>query len=126
MEIENINRIHFIGIGGIGMSNLVRYFLSKGVSVSGYDLVKTDLTDRLTNEGASIHFIDELDSIQQIDKIDLVVYTPAIPMDHNQLSYFIKSDLPYPVISIHTKNLNFETNEADYQALLRIIFNASF
>ena len=93
MEIENINRIHFIGIGGIGMSNLSRYFLSKGVTVSGYDRVKTDLTDRLANEGAAIHFIDELDSIQQIDKIDLVVYTPAIPMDHNQLSYFIKSEV---------------------------------
>jgi len=108
LEIENINRIHFIGIGGIGMSNLVRYFLSKGVNVSGYDLVKTDLTDRLTNEGASIHFIDELNSIQQIDKIDLVVYTPAIPLDHNQLSYFIKSDLPVikraELLGLITKN----------------------
>ena len=108
MEIENINRIHFIGIGGIGMSNLARYFLSKGVSVSGYDRVKTDLTDRLANEGAAIHFVDELDSIKQIDKIDLVVYTPAIPMNHNQLSYFIKSDLPVikraELLGLITKN----------------------
>jgi UDP-N-acetylmuramate--alanine ligase len=108
LEIENINRIHFIGIGGIGMSNLARYFLSKGVSVSGYDRVKTDLTDRLANEGAAIHFVDELDSIKQIDKIDLVVYTPAIPMNHNQLSYFIKSDLPVikraELLGLITKN----------------------
>ncbi len=93
MNIDNINRIHFIGIGGIGMSNLARFFLSKGVSVSGYDRVETDLTFQLIDEGADIHFIDDVNLINELEKIDLVVYTPAISVDHGELSYFVNSDI---------------------------------
>ena len=75
------------------MSNLARFFLSKGVAVSGYDRVATELTDNLINEGAKIHFEDDLSSIGDVDKIDLVAYTPAIPNENNQLTYFKNSSI---------------------------------
>ncbi|MBC7629810.1 UDP-N-acetylmuramate--L-alanine ligase [Ferruginibacter sp.] len=78
--------IYFLGIGGIGMSALARYFKSIGVKVSGYDKTPTALTQQLTAEGINIHFED---SIQLIDKaVQLVVYTPAVPASHNELNYF--------------------------------------
>jgi len=85
--------IYFLGIGGIGMSALARFFNQKGKNVAGYDKVETPLTKALVNEGISIHFDDEL---EQIDKkylsktSTLVVYTPAIPQDHKQWNYFKK------------------------------------
>lgn len=88
MNLNNINSIHFIGIGGIGMSNLARYFLSKGVSVSGYDRIESSITNNLINEGAAIHYVDEIQQIKNIDSLDLVVYTPAITEKNTQLSYF--------------------------------------
>ena len=83
--LTNIKNIYFIGIGGIGMSALARYFNTQGVKVSGYDKTPTPLTDDLKKEGIAIHFEDD---INQIDKeATVVVYTPAIPAEHKELNY---------------------------------------
>jgi UDP-N-acetylmuramate--alanine ligase len=83
--LTNIKHIYFIGIGGIGMSALARYFNTQGVAVSGYDKTPTALTDDLVKEGIKIHFEDD---INQIDKAaTVVVYTPAIPANHKELNY---------------------------------------
>lgn len=84
--LTNIKRIYFIGIGGIGMSALARYFNTQGVFVSGYDKTPTPLTDNLIKEGIHIHFEDDLN---QIDKdAEVVVYTPAIPAAHLELNFY--------------------------------------
>lgn len=85
------NNIYFIGAGGIGMANLVRYFLSKGCDVAGYDRTPSALTDALQEEGASIVFDDNPNMIplpfRNPDKT-LVVYTPAVPEDNPLMTYF--------------------------------------
>lgn len=83
--------IYFIGIGGIGMSNLARYFLSKGMPVAGYDRTETALTKALEAEGANIHYVDDIEVVPQafLNKHDtLIIYTPAIPETNNELTYF--------------------------------------
>lgn len=90
-KLEDIKSVYFIGSGGIGMSALIRYFLSKGKLVAGYDKTPTDLTQRLIAEGANIHYEDNCAFIpeQCKDKAStLVVYTPAIPSDHSELTWF--------------------------------------
>jgi UDP-N-acetylmuramate--alanine ligase len=83
--LTNIKHIYFIGIGGIGMSALARYFNTQGVAVSGYDKTPTALTNDLEKEGIKVHFEDD---IHQIDKAaTVVVYTPAIPATHSELNY---------------------------------------
>ena len=83
--LTNIKHIYFIGIGGIGMSALARYFNTQGVVVSGYDKTPTALTADLEKEGIKIHFEDD---IHQIDKAaTVVVYTPAIPANHSELNF---------------------------------------
>src|SRR5438128_1843861 len=78
--------IYFLGIGGIGMSALARYFNSLGVRVSGYDKTETVLTKQLVAEGIAIHYED---NTMLIDKqAQLVVYTPAVPRDHSELNYY--------------------------------------
>jgi UDP-N-acetylmuramate--alanine ligase len=78
--------IYFIGIGGIGMSALARYFNSKKIIVSGYDKTETVLTKQLAAEGIQVHYED---NIEFIDKnADLIVYTPAVPKDHRELNYY--------------------------------------
>lgn len=87
----NGESIYFIGIGGIGMSNLARYFLSKGKRVGGYDRTESALTRLLQEEGALIHYEDDLDSIPALflnPQKTLVVYTPAVPATHSELRYF--------------------------------------
>lgn len=87
----NYENIYFIGIGGIGMSNLARYFLSKGKRVGGYDRTETPLTRKLAEEGAFVHYEDNLQKIPSsfIDKEKtLVVYTPAVPASHGELVFF--------------------------------------
>ncbi len=87
IDIKDIKRIYFLGIGGIGMSALARYFNSKGVVVNGYDKTETVLTKQLVKEGIGIHFEDD---IKFIDKnANLVIYTPAVPKDHKELNYFL-------------------------------------
>ena len=83
--------VYFVGAGGIGMSALERYFLSKGLVVAGYDRTACQLTEELRAEGADIHYEDNPDLIPKAcrDKEEtLVVYTPAIPADHKELNYF--------------------------------------
>ena len=90
MEIKDIKRVYFLGIGGIGMSALARYFNTKGVAVSGYDKTETVLTKKLEAEGIAIHFKD---NIEFIDKAaELVIYTPAVPKDHKELNYFLENN----------------------------------
>lgn len=87
----NYKSVYFIGIGGIGMSNLARYFLSQGKQVAGYDRVETPLTKALSHEGAHVHYEDNLQLIPTdfLDKQHtLVVYTPAVPALHSELRYF--------------------------------------
>ena len=85
------NSVYFIGIGGIGMSALARYFLHRGLVVGGYDKTPSDLTRQLEKEGAQIHYEDNLQLVPEpcLDsQHTLVVYTPAIPADHSELTYF--------------------------------------
>ena len=79
------DNIYFLGIGGIGMSALARYFYSKGCRVTGYDKTPSPLTRRLEEEGIAIHYEDNPDLIP--DDIDLVIITPAIPSDSLELNY---------------------------------------
>lgn len=89
--MNNIQSIYFIGIGGIGMSNLARYFLSKGKKVAGYDRTETSLTKDLVTEGAEIHYTDDIKLIPGYCKdkeSTLVVYTPAVPGENEEVRYF--------------------------------------
>ena len=86
-----IKAVYFVGIGGIGMSAIARYFLSRGIAVGGYDRTPSDLTEQLCKEGALVHYEDNVDLIpvQCRDKEStLVIYTPAIPAEHTELTYF--------------------------------------
>jgi UDP-N-acetylmuramate--alanine ligase len=89
----NLDSVYFVGVGGIGMSALARYFVSQGKAVAGYDRVSTTLTDQLAREGVNIHFEDRSvlipDSFRNPDRT-LVIYTPAISEQNQQLSYFRK------------------------------------
>lgn len=78
--------VYFIGIGGIGMSALARYFKYKGVNVSGYDKTSTTLTKELESEDIAIHYEERVDLIPK--QVDVVVYTPAIPKQHVELMYY--------------------------------------
>lgn len=84
--IEKIKSVYFIGIGGIGMSALARYFHSKGVKISGYDKTETSLTKELAATGIEIHYEEKIDLIPK--EAGLVVYTPAIPKEHKELLYY--------------------------------------
>jgi UDP-N-acetylmuramate--alanine ligase len=86
-SLNGIQKVYFIGIGGIGMSAIARYFHFKGLEVSGYDRTQTDLTKLLEEEGISIHYEEDLDAIPK--DADLVVYTPAMPTDHTGLVYYL-------------------------------------
>jgi UDP-N-acetylmuramate--alanine ligase len=88
--IGETKSVYFLGIGGIGMSALARYFNSKGIRVSGYDKTKTTLCKELTAEGINIHYEDNLQFIDKNAK--LVIYTPAIPKDHQELNYYLQHD----------------------------------
>lgn len=79
--------VYFLGIGGIGMSAIARYFLSKGLKVSGYDKTETPLTKRLVEEGMNIHYEDSIDLIDK--EADVVVYTPAVPKEHQEYNYLL-------------------------------------
>lgn len=91
MNLAGIQNIYFIGIGGIGMSAIARYFHRLGKNVSGYDKTATHLTDELVQEGIAIHFTDDISLIAENYKNKentLVVITPAIPKDHTEWNYF--------------------------------------
>ncbi|WP_417856622.1 UDP-N-acetylmuramate--L-alanine ligase [Xanthomarina gelatinilytica] len=91
MNLDNIHNVYFIGIGGIGMSALARYFHAKNKRVAGYDKTKTEITDALETLGIQVHFNDSVSNIPEpFFNYDttLVVYTPAIPKDNMELVYF--------------------------------------
>ena len=93
MNVNTLKSVYFIGAGGIGMSALVRYFLSKDKKVGGYDRTPSELTEKLIEEGAQIHYEESVELISG-DFLDpettLIVYTPAIPDTHTELQYFRK------------------------------------
>ncbi|MBQ8049319.1 MAG: UDP-N-acetylmuramate--L-alanine ligase [Bacteroidales bacterium] len=82
-----MNHVYFIGIGGIGMSAIARYYNFKGVKVSGYDKTPSELTHALESEGIEVHYEDNTDFIPKDVENTLVVYTPAIPKDMGELVY---------------------------------------
>ena len=87
----NIKAVYFVGIGGIGMSAIARYFLSSGIAVAGYDRTPSELTEQLIREGALVHYEDNVELIPasfRDRESTLVVYTPAIPEEHTELTYF--------------------------------------
>jgi UDP-N-acetylmuramate--alanine ligase len=94
---DNINRVYFIGVGGIGMSALARYFKFTGKKVAGYDLTSTPLTAKLSGEGIEISFSDDVKTIpldflnEETKEMALVVYTPAIPANNRIFRYFKES-----------------------------------
>ncbi len=91
MELKNIKSVYFLGAGGIGMSALVRYFLSEKKFVAGYDRTPSELTNRLIEEGAQLHFEEDVEQIPEVcknNKETLVIYTPAIPKGHKEWEYF--------------------------------------
>lgn len=91
MELKDIKAVYFIGAGGIGMSAIARYFIHKGMVVAGYDKTPSELTRRLEKEGVLIHYEESVDEIPHACKkpaSTLVVYTPAIPADHKELTFF--------------------------------------
>lgn len=93
MEFNAIKKIYFIGIGGIGMSALARYFKKHGAEVHGYDRSESALTRALAAEGMHVHYTDDAAFIPE--NVDLVVYTPAVPKEHAELNWFL--DRGYPV-----------------------------
>ena len=91
MDANKLKSVYFIGAGGIGMSALVRYFLSKDIKVGGYDRTSSELTEKLIEEGACIHFKDDIKLIPSEflqKESTLIIYTPAIPESHSELTFF--------------------------------------
>jgi len=92
MNLNNIHNIYFIGIGGIGMSAIARYFNANGKHVGGYDKTKTDITDSLVDLGITVTFSDDINNLEGRylnPETTLIVYTPAVPKNHAQLNYFL-------------------------------------
>jgi UDP-N-acetylmuramate--alanine ligase len=91
MNLNQIHNVYFIGIGGIGMSNLARYFKNSGKQVAGYDKTPTVLTSELVQSGISIHFDDNITAIPSNFKVEntLVIVTPAVPKMHSEWNYFL-------------------------------------
>lgn len=94
INLLDIKQVYFIGIGGIGMSAIARYFAAHGVKVSGYDRTETVLTKSLKQGGIEVHYEENISAIPKL--IDLVVYTPAIPATNSELIYYREND--YPVL----------------------------
>ncbi|NRB60138.1 MAG: UDP-N-acetylmuramate--L-alanine ligase [Winogradskyella sp.] len=91
MNFKSVNNVYFIGIGGIGMSALARYFVAYGKQVGGYDKTSTEITKALEDLGVQVHFEDDIalvDSKFLNPEQTLVVYTPAIPNSHSEFQYF--------------------------------------
>src|SRR5665647_2456777 len=89
-DYTTISRVYFIGIGGIGMSALAKYYLSKNATVSGYDKTVTPLTLQMESDGMNIHYEDNVDLLDK--NAQLIVYTPAVPKDHKELNYYLHNN----------------------------------
>ncbi len=116
MKLNQYDNIYFLGIGGIGMSALARWFLKSGKHVSGYDRTPTVLTDELEREGMAIHFDDQVELIDanvlaSVEKT-LVVFTPAVPVDHKEYVYLKEKGY---TIKKRSEVLGLITN--DYQTI---------
>ncbi|MEN9369815.1 MAG: hypothetical protein RI952_680 [Bacteroidota bacterium] len=96
MKLAHIQNVYLVGIGGIGMSGLARYFKNRGCEVAGYDKTETILTNELVSEGIPVSYIDDASFIPETflvhDPSTLIIYTPAIPQDSEILNYFIEQD----------------------------------
>lgn len=94
MNLNQIHNVYFIGIGGIGMSALARYFQNIGKNVSGYDKTPTTLTDELIAGGINIHFEDNIGLVPAEYYVEntLVIITPAVPVSHSEWNYFLERD----------------------------------
>ena len=92
MKLKEYKNIYFVGIGGIGMSAIARYFNNKNVNIFGYDRVKSSLCIELENEGMNIHYAEDTNQISVQKEDTLVIYTPAIPSENTELSYFVKNN----------------------------------
>ena len=94
MNLNQIHNVYFIGVGGIGMSALARYFKSIGKNVSGYDKTETELTKELESIGVAIHFEDSISAIpkEYYQENTLVIITPAVPTSHSEWNYFVERE----------------------------------
>lgn len=91
MNFSTVNNVYFIGVGGIGMSAIARYFVANGKQVAGYDKTPTEITESLEDLGVEIHFEDDISKVSNAflnPENTLVVYTPAVPKNHSELNYF--------------------------------------
>ena len=92
MNLKKLHSVHFLGIGGIGMSALSRWFNHLGIKVSGYDRTPSVLTEALEQEGMEIHYLDAIENIplkiQEDQENTLIVWTPAMPKDSAELNFF--------------------------------------
>src|ERR1051325_8674998 len=86
MNVRTLKRVYFLGIGGIGMSAIARFFNEQGTAVHGYDRTETDLTRKLQAEGMTIHYTDDTNLLDR--EAELVVYTPAVPADLKELNWY--------------------------------------
>src|SRR5688572_10641307 len=92
MDLQTTKKIYFLGIGGIGMSALARFFMQRGTEVRGYDKTETELTKQLEAEGAAIHYTDDEKLLWT--EAELVVYTPAIPKDNKEFNWYRAHGVP--------------------------------
>ncbi len=100
MNISNLDTVYFLGVGGIGMSALARYFLAQGCKVYGYDKTKTELTEQLEQEGIKIHYDEDIELLKELFPSSegvgvgqhLICYTPAIPKDNKELQFLQNND----------------------------------
>jgi UDP-N-acetylmuramate--alanine ligase len=90
ITLDNIKKVYFIGIGGIGMSALARFFKLHGAAVSGFDKTETPLTKELVKEAIDVNYADTLDAL--VKDVDVVIYTPAIPADSVQLNWYLQNN----------------------------------
>ncbi|MES2618972.1 MAG: UDP-N-acetylmuramate--L-alanine ligase [Bacteroidota bacterium] len=97
MDLKNIKTAYFIGIGGIGMSAIARYFNTLGIAVHGYDRTRNEFTEQLISEGLNIHFNEDIESIPKeillSPKESIVIYTPAIPANHEELLHLQNNNI---------------------------------
>jgi len=107
-ELSKLKNIFFIGIGGIGMSAIARYFNERGIKIMGYDKTQSVLTDQLSSEGMDICYEHNY-TIPVSTEIDLVIYTPAVPLSHPVCSYFSGLGIPFlkraEVLGLISKNM---------------------
>lgn len=111
MNLSQVNNVYFIGIGGIGMSALARYFVNLGKKVAGYDKAQTQLTTELQELGIQIHFEDNISLIESEylkPQNTLIIITPAVPKKHKEWNYFLENNFTVKkraeVLGIITKN----------------------